>query len=473
MAGHLGRQRTLKPIRRCFWWPSVTKVADYCRTCVECQKLVRQGQKVPLVPMPIIGEPFERIAMDTIGPLPKTAAGKQFVLVISDYTTRYPEAYVMTTITATSVAEKLMDLFSRHGVPREILTNQGTNFMSELLQELHKLLRIKSIRTSPYHPQTDGLVERFNQTLKQMLKKVLMTDRRSWDKLLPLVLFAYHEVPQEATGFSPFELIYSRDVKGLLDILKEEWIPTEDTNEDVATYVTHERMKNAQQLVQEHLKQDQQQQKTWYDHKPRDMKIEVGDQVLLLLPDRDSQKKFMRKWQSPFKIKHKHGRVNYEVIIDSEGNTKVYHINLLKKWFSSTETVSSYANTVKEDANMEFYERSDQQRPQINQELSEDQKSQLLKLIQKYPTVTTSLPGIQQCQPIHQKPYQLPPAYKEAVTKELEEMEKISIVKESESEWSSPMVIVMKKDGGICICVDFRKLNQLTKFDAYPMPHML
>ena len=123
------------------------------------------------------------------------------------------------------------------------------------------------------------------------------------------------------------------------------------------------------------------------------MKIEVGDQVLLLLPDRDSQKKFMRKWQGLFKIKQKLGRVNYEVIIDSEGNTKVYHINLLKKWFSRTETVSSYSNTVEEDSNVELYERTDRQRPQINQELSEDQKSQLVKLIQKYPTVTISLPG--------------------------------------------------------------------------------
>ena len=165
-----------------------------------------------MVPIPIIGEPFERIAMEVIGPLPKTAARKQFVLVISDYATCYPEAYAMTTITATSVAEKLMDLFSSHGVPREILTDQATNFMLELLQELHKLLGIKSIRTSLYHPQTDGLVERFNQTLKHVMKKVLMTDCRSWDKLLPLVLFAYHEVPQEATGFSTLELIYSRDV---------------------------------------------------------------------------------------------------------------------------------------------------------------------------------------------------------------------------------------------------------------------
>ena len=97
-----------------------------------------------------------------IGPLPKTAARKKFVLVISDYATRYPKAYAMTTITVTSVAEKLMDLFSRHGVPKEVLIDQGTNFMSELLQELHKLLGIKSIHISLYHPQTDDLVERFN-----------------------------------------------------------------------------------------------------------------------------------------------------------------------------------------------------------------------------------------------------------------------------------------------------------------------
>ena len=72
----------------------------------------------------------------------------------------YPEAYAMTTITGTSVAKKVMDLFSRHGVPREILINQGTNFMSELLQELHRLFGVKSIHTSPYHFQTDGLVKK-------------------------------------------------------------------------------------------------------------------------------------------------------------------------------------------------------------------------------------------------------------------------------------------------------------------------
>ena len=96
--------------------------------------------------------------MDVIGPLPKTSAGKQFVLVISDSATHYPATYVMTTITTKTVAEKILDQFSCHGVPREILINKGTNFMSELLQEPHKLLKVKSICTSLYHPQTDGLI---------------------------------------------------------------------------------------------------------------------------------------------------------------------------------------------------------------------------------------------------------------------------------------------------------------------------
>ena len=98
------------------------------------------------------------------------------------------------------------------GVPEEILTDQGSNFMSKLLAELYSLLHIHSIRTSPYHPQTDGLVERFNKTLKSMLRKAVDTEGKNWDKLIPYLLFAYREVPQASTGFSPFELVYGRNV---------------------------------------------------------------------------------------------------------------------------------------------------------------------------------------------------------------------------------------------------------------------
>ena len=151
--------------------------------------------------------------MDIVGPLPRSRAGNRYVLVICDYATRYPEAIPLRTIDTEHVAEELIKMFARVGVPEEILTDQGTNFTSQLLTELYRLLRVHPIRTSAYHPQTDGLVEQFNQTLKTMLRKTANQEGKDWDKLVPYLLFAYREVPQASTGFSPFELLYGRDVR--------------------------------------------------------------------------------------------------------------------------------------------------------------------------------------------------------------------------------------------------------------------
>ena len=131
------------------------------------------------------------------------------------------------------------------GYPKEILKDQGTNITSQLLQKLYQLVVVKVIKTSPYHPETDGLVEHFNQTLKSMLKKVLVRESHSWGQMVPYVLFAYKEVPQESTRLSHFELIYSKDVRGPLDVLKESWSSGEKEMDDILTYVmkTRERMK--------------------------------------------------------------------------------------------------------------------------------------------------------------------------------------------------------------------------------------
>ena len=109
--------------------------------------------------------------MDIVGPLPRSSSGKRFILVICDYATHYPEAVALRTIDANQITEELISFFARVGIPEEILTDQGTNFTSQPMQEVYRLLQIKPIRTTPYHPQMDGLVERFNHTLKSMLKK--------------------------------------------------------------------------------------------------------------------------------------------------------------------------------------------------------------------------------------------------------------------------------------------------------------
>lgn len=144
-----------------------------CKRCQTCQKTApRKSGKAPLVPLPIIRTPFSRLAMDMVGPLLPTLEGHRYILTICDYGTRYPEAFALKSTTSKDVAEALMEMFSRTGIPEEILTDRGSNFCSQLMEEFYSIMGIWSIKTSAYHPlQTDGMAERFNGTLKAGLRK--------------------------------------------------------------------------------------------------------------------------------------------------------------------------------------------------------------------------------------------------------------------------------------------------------------
>ena len=219
------------------------------------------------------------------------------MLVVCDYATCYPEAVAMRSIDAEHVAEELVTVLSRVGVPREILTDQGTNFTFRLLSELYHLLHVHPIRTSPYHPQTDGLMKRFNQTLKSMLRKTARTEGKDWNKLLPYLLFAYWEVPQSSTGFSPFELLYGRPIRGPLDILRESWEAEKKTDESVVSHILsiREKMEKMSELARQNLLSSQKAQKQWYDQTARERSFQPGDQVLPTTAN-----KLTAEWQGPY-----------------------------------------------------------------------------------------------------------------------------------------------------------------------------
>ena len=215
-------------------------------------------------------------------------------------------------IDAGVVADKLIQMFYRVGILREVLSNQGTNFISQLLKELYNLLHIHPIRTSPYHPQTDGLVERFNKTLKS-LRKFVKKEGRDWDMLLPYLLFAYCEAPQSTTGFSPFELLYGREVRGPLDVVREEWEADKKTDQSVLSHILaiRERMEEMTTIVQDNWKKAQSRQKTWYGQNTRDRELKPGDKAFVLLPT--SSNKLLVQWQGPYDVLRKTGKVNYEI----------------------------------------------------------------------------------------------------------------------------------------------------------------
>ena len=170
MAGHMATKRTVSRVLSEFYWPGVqTDVKRFCQSCDICQRTVARGKisKLPLQQMPLIDEPFHRVAMDLIGPLyPSTDRGNRYVLTVVDYATRYPEAVALCNIDTECVAGALVDIFFRVGVPREMLSDNGSQFTSSVMKEVSRLISVRQLTITPYHPMCNGLVERFNGTLK-------------------------------------------------------------------------------------------------------------------------------------------------------------------------------------------------------------------------------------------------------------------------------------------------------------------
>ena len=320
-----------------------------------------------------------------------------------------------------------------------------------------------------------------------MLRKAATNEGKDWDKVLPYLLFAYREVPQASTGFSPFELVYGRPVRGPLDVLKESWEASKSSNESVVSYVltVQEKLGKMAQLAGENLAKAQQQQKRWYDRNARERAFKAGDHVLVLLPT--STNKLLAQWQGPYQVIKQISPVTYAVdMADKKKRRRVLHVNMLRKWNSPTSmSLWTDGGSITEnedelplwgDANKE------KEGPVINSQLSPEQQAELQSLLSNYADVLSNAPGrtdqAQHCievtdtKPIRQPPYRLAQAYRDRVKQELEEMQEAGIIEPSNSDWAFPIVLVGKKDGGVRLCVDYRKLNAVSKADAYPMPRV-
>ncbi len=393
-------------------------------------------------------------------------------MVIVDYATWYPEAVPLRKATAKAIAQELFLLSSRVGIPAEILTDQGTPFMSRLMADLCRLLRVKQLRTTVYHPQTDGLVERFNQTLKQMLRWVVAEDKRDWDLMIPYVLFGIREVPQASTGFTSFELLFGRQPRGLLDVAKrkEAWEQPPAAHRSVIEHVKQmrEKIDRVMPLVREHLSKAQQAQQRHYNRPAQPREFQAGDRVMVLVPN--AACKFLATWQGPYTVLEKIGPVTYRVRQPGRRRAEqLYHINLLKKWVGSRDQLAALAT-------------SDPVVMDINPNLSAAQKGELQHLIGQFSDVFSSLPGQTNVLQhdirtppgviVRQRPYRVPEARRQAIEEEVQQMLKFGVIEPSRSPWSSPIVMVPKPDGTLCFCNDFRRLNEVSEFDRYPMPRV-
>ena len=217
--GHLGIAKTFEMVQRNFYWPGFFKdVEKYCKNCETCAKNKTVPRpRSPMKPIEVVTIPFYMIGVDIIGPLKTTTRGNKYILSVIDYYTKYAEAVALPNQEAVTVARALEDIFSRHGMPLVLLTDQGSNFESKVITSLCEMFGIEKRRTTAYHPQTDG----FNGILKSLLRMRVNREKNDWDEQLPHALLAYRISTQSSTGVSPFEMLYGRQAQLPLDRSKK------------------------------------------------------------------------------------------------------------------------------------------------------------------------------------------------------------------------------------------------------------
>ena len=509
MGGHMGIKKTADKIQGAFYWPGIQgDVTRYCKSCDVCQKTVNKGSvpKVPLEKMPLIDKPFKRVAIDLVGPIsPPSEDGHRYILTLVDFATRYPEAVPLKNIDTETVAEALVDIFSRLGVPEEILSDLGTQFVSECMKEVTRLLSIKQLTTTPYHPMCNGLTEKFNGTMKSMLKRLCSEQPRQWHRYINPLLFAYREVPQESTGFSPFELLYGRAVRGPMFILKELWTKEleepEVKNSYQYVFELREKLEDTLKLAHTELQRAQVKGKHYYDRKTKVRKFVPGDKVLVLLPT--DHNKLLMQWKGPFEVSAVVGLNDYKVRV--KGKEKVYHANLLKKYFEREDSAPVGAVAVEENItnrknddvkseleivdpveDVDFLEiggyvaKESIKDVATGDNLTDEQRAEFMGLATQFQSLFTEVPGttslaqhhikLTSDQPVRSRPYPVPYSLRESLKKDITDMMKMGVIRESSSPYASPVVVVKKKDNTNRVCVDYRKLNKLTVFDPEPMP---
>ena len=472
-SGHLGARKVKALIKQRFVWPGMGQaVIDHCRSCTVCQTCSKSSaRRVPLMEREVLTEPFEVIAFDLVGPLPKGKGGCRFVLTAIDMASKWPEAIPLRSITARAVAQGMVEVFSRTGIPLQLLTDQGSQFVGSLVSHLCRDLSIDKVKTTPYHPETNGTIERMHGTLGAMLTKASALGL-DWVGQLPFALFALRSAPNRDSNFSPFQLVYGHRVRTPLDILHQGWAELEFKELDTAEWSSwlSERLEVWHDVLRERGELASSKRKEQHDKKAVDRQLFEGDLVLCRIPGMSH--KLQEAWHGPYKVLERKNRVNYKVDL-GKGRKKVLHVNNLKKFYPREEEVMRLA-VVAED-----WEEDCDVGMRMSGENVEFRQEEVALMKLEYPEVFCNLPGkTNVCQlqiktgdalPVASHPYRIPDRLKEGVRVEVQKLVDLGIAVPSISPWASPVVPVPKSDGSVRVCVDYRRLNELTVSDPYYM----
>lgn len=346
-SGHPGVAKTLRAVQAMYWWPTWRKdVERFVLTCRNCQTNKASNQKPGglLQPLPVPEQPWDSVSMDFIVQLPVTdprpgmAKGYDAILVFVDRLSKM--VHILPTYTTASAVDTAhlfaQAVFSKHGMPKDIVTDRGSVFTGKFMTELLRLIGTKHKPSTSFHPQTDGQTERVNRVLEEMLRHYVgVVDHRSWDRYLPVAEFAINNAHHESTGTTPFRLVYGRDPRTPLSIPGASKVPT-------AAQFAHD-MSEALAAAKRCMQAAQQRQKAYYDAGRRDVVFKEGEEVLLStkhitlrkIGDNTTTSKLMPKWIGPFKVIQAIGKNAYKLDLPTTLRVhNVFNVSLLKPYLS-------------------------------------------------------------------------------------------------------------------------------------------
>ena len=500
LASHIGIIKVRANVLKRFYWPNVFRdIQSYVTSCEQCQKVgkIVKRAKAPMIITPVKSKPFSKIIIDIVGPLEKSLKGNMYLLVCIDVHTHYPEVFPMKTVDSKHIADELIQLFSRVGLVDEIQSDQGTAFISNMMQQFYRVLGVKHIRSSAFHPETNALCERLNGTIKKLIKTCLVDkDKRLWDTILPLVMFAIRSSKHSTTGFTPFELLYGYDIKGPLDIVKELW-SCDDENKselDLHSYIVklRETMRVLSKTAVERELNVKHKIKERYDKNAKEERYEVGEKVFVMLPHKVNSLSPM--WAGPYEILKILGPVDYLVLLhDRVKKTRVVHYNMLRKYQPRINCFIVNKETFDVDVPASFpssVKRTMSSKDiKIPDELNVEEKRAIESLLKRYDEVFSDLPGVTDVlrheirtiddEPINVAPYPVPQALRETVQKEINVALALGLIKPvinevNPSNYASPTILVKKHtEGEYRIVVDYRQLNLKTLQQHQIVPNAL
>ncbi|KAI5055206.1 hypothetical protein GOP47_0030351 [Adiantum capillus-veneris] len=334
--GHLGFHRVLHNLRTHFFWPRMRQaVSDTLRHCITCQQVIIPTQEPGHLSPITVDRPFQLVGWDIMGPFSPTINGNRYIIVATEYLTRWCEAAPIPDATAPTVTHFLLhNIIMRHTCPEAILFDQGHQFVSDTLQILSQCLGVTQNFTSPYHPQANGLTERLNRTIKQMIAMYVDPLHQHWDTILPYALHAYNTSVQASTRISPFRALYERDPvfpPDLTTVLKTH------SSKDALDWYNH--LSHSIPLIRSallrNLQTAQGRQKRHHDLQHPQQSYNPGDLVMLYFPLRRPglSESLMHRWLGPYRITHQIKPTTYQLLHLSNLSKTSAHISRLKPYY--------------------------------------------------------------------------------------------------------------------------------------------